>query len=156
MNNIIIIIIIIIHPAHNPLPCCITVAISTIIVTTRERLNHSYRMALLSVVTRVLQFFQKFIIKLNNTDHDSIYLQGMKRSLAEKEMMSQGDYIIVDKPTSFDIFPYRNNNNNIVHCAGPFPSGNWSDIKLFKKVVVPRLAEEGVMIEVDRGYIDVY
>ena len=36
----------------------------------------------------------------------------MKRSLAEKEMMSQGDYIIVDKPTSFDIFPYRNNNNN--------------------------------------------
>ena len=106
-------------------------------------------MALLSVVTRVLQFFQKFIIKLNNTDHDSIYLQGMKRSLAEKEMMSQGDYIIVDKPTSFDIFPYRNNNNNIVHCAGPFPSGNWSDIKLFKKVVVPRF-------EVDRGYTDVY
>ena len=111
---------------------------------------------LLTVSRRILQFFQKFIIKLNNTDHDSIYLQGMKRSLAEKEMMSQGDYIIVDKPTSFDIFPYRNNNNNIVHCAGPFPSGNWSDIKLFKKVVVPRLAEEGVMIEVDRGYTDVY
>ena len=107
-------------------------------------------MALLSVVTRVLQFFQKFIIKLNNTDHDSIYLQGMKRSLAEKEMMSQGDYIIVDKPTSFDIFPYRSNNNN----NNAFPSGN--DIKLFKKFVVPRLAEEGVMIEVDRGYIDVY
>ena len=78
---------------------------------------------------------------------DSIYLQGMKRSLAEKEMMSQGDYIIVDKPTSFDIFPYRSNNNN---------NNAWSDIKLFKKFVVPRLAEEGVMIEVDRGYIDVY
>ena len=64
---------------------------------------------LLTVSRRILQFFQKFI-KLNNTDHsiDSIYLQGMKRSLAEKEMMSQGDYIIVDKPTSFDIFPYRN------------------------------------------------
>ena len=111
-------------------------------------------MALLSVVTRVLQFFQKFIIKLNNTDRsiDSIYLQGMKRSLAEKEMMSQGDYIIVDKPTSFDIFPYRN--NNVVHCAA-FPS-NWPDIKLFKKcVVVPRLAE-GEMIEVERGYIDVH
>ena len=76
----------------------------------------------------------------------------MKCSLAEKEMMSQGDYIIVDKPTSFDIFPYRN--NNVVHCAA-FPS-NWPDIKLFKKFVVPRLAEEGVMIEVDRGYIDVY
>ena len=102
-------------------------------------------MALLSVVTRVLQFFQKFI-KLNNTDRsiDSIYLQGMKRSLTEKEMMSQGDYIIVDKPTSFDIFPYRSNNNNN------------NDIKLFKKFVVPRLAEEGVMIEVDRGYTDVY
>ena len=71
----------------------------------------------------------------------------MKRSLAEKEMMSQGDYIIVDKPTSFDIFPYRNN--------GPFPCANWSDIKLFKKLVVPRLAV-GELIEVDRGYIDVY
>jgi len=111
-------------------------------------------MALLLTVSRkILQFFQKFI-KLNNTDRsiDSIYLQGMKRSLAEKEMMSQGDYIIVDKPTSFDIFPYRN--NNVVHCAA-FPS-NWPDIKLFKKcVVVPRLAE-GEMIEVDRGYIDVH
>jgi hypothetical protein len=111
-------------------------------------------MALLLTVSRkILQFFQKFI-KLNNTDRsiDSIYLQGMKRSLAEKEMMSQGDYIIVDKPTSFDIFPYRN--NNVVHCAA-FPS-NWPDIKLFKKcVVVPRLAE-GEMIEVERGYIDVH
>ena len=109
---------------------------------------------LLTVSRRILQFFQKFIIKLNNNDHviDSIFLQGMKRSLAEKEMMSQGDYIIVDKPTSFDIFPYRN--NNVVHCAA-FPS-NWPDIKLFKKcVVVPRLAE-GEMIEVDRGYIDVH
>ena len=113
-------------------------------------------MALLSVVTRVLQFFQKFIIKLNNTDHDSIYLQGMKRSLAEKEMMSQGDYIIVDKPTSFDIFPYRNNNNNNNNNNdNTFPCGNWPAIKLFKKCVVPRLAE-GEMIEVDRGYIDVY
>ena len=72
----------------------------------------------------------------------------MKRSLAEKEMMSQGDYIIVDKPTSFDIFPYRNNNNNN---NNTFPCGNWSDIKLFKKFVVPRLAE-GEMIEADRGY----
>ena len=109
---------------------------------------------LLTVSRRILQFFQKFI-KLNNTDHlsiDSIYLQEMKRSLAEKEMMSQGDYIIVDKPTSFDIFPYRSNNNN----NNVFPSGNWSDIKLFKKFVVPRLAEEGEMIEVDRGYTDVY
>ena len=107
---------------------------------------------LLTVSRRILQFFQKFI-KLNNTDHsiDSIYLQGMKRSLAEKEMMSQGDYIIVDKPTSFDIFPYRNNNNK----NNTFPCGNWSDIKLFKKFVVPRLAE-GEMIEADRGYIDVY
>ena len=104
---------------------------------------------LLTVSRRILQFFQKFI-KLNNTDHsiDSIYLQGMKRSLAEKEMLSQGDYIIVDKPTSFDIFPYRNN--------GPFPCNNWPDIKLFKKcVVVPRLAE-GEMIKADRGYIYVY
>ena len=112
---------------------------------------------LLTVSRRILQFFQKFI-KLNNTDHsiDSIYLQGMKRSLAEKEMMSQGDYIIVDKPTSFDIFPYRNNNNNNNNNNNTFPCGNWSDIKLFKKFVVPRLAEEGEMIEVDRGYTDVY
>ena len=73
---------------------------------------------------------------------DLIFLDGMKRSLAENEMMSQGDYIIVDKPTSFDIFPYRNNNNN-----NTFPCGNWSDIKLFKKYVVPQLAE---------GEIDVY
>ena len=43
---------------------------------------------------------------------DSIFLEGMKRSLAKNEMMLQGDYIIVDKPTSFDIFPYRNNNDN--------------------------------------------
>ena len=104
----------------------------------------------------LLQFFQRFNIDSTANVMDSIFLEGMKRSLATNEMMSQGDYIIVDKPTSFDIFPYRNNNNNIVHCAGPFPSGNWSDIKLFKKVVVPRLAEEGVMIEADRGYTDVY
>ena len=64
---------------------------------------------------------------------DSIFLEGMKRSLAKNEMMLQGDYIIVDKPTLFDIFPYRN--NNVVHCAGPFPC-NWPDIKLFKKCVV--------------------
>ena len=114
----------------------------------------------MTVSRRILQFFQKFI-KLNNTDHgpviDSIYLQGMKRSLAEKEMMSQGDYIIVDKPTSFDIFPYRNNNNNNNNNNNDntFPCGNWPAIKLFKKCVVPRLAE-GEMIEVDRGYIDVY
>ena len=80
---------------------------------------------------------------------DSIYLQGMKRSLAEKEMMSQGDYIIVDKPTSFDIFLYRNTNTNNNNNNNTFPCGNWSDIKLFKKVVVPRF-------EVDRGYTDVY
>ena len=43
---------------------------------------------------------------------DSIFLEGMKRSLAKNEMMLQGDYIIVDKPTSFDIFPYRNNNDD--------------------------------------------
>ena len=43
---------------------------------------------------------------------DSIFLEGMKRSLAKNKMMSQGDYIIVDKPTSFDIFPYRNNSND--------------------------------------------
>ena len=77
----------------------------------------------------------------------------MKRSLAEKEMISQGDYIIVDKLTLFDIFPYCN--NNVVHCAGPFPCG-WPDIKLFKKcVVVPRLAE-GEMIEADREDILMY
>ena len=100
----------------------------------------------------LLQFFQRFNIDSTANVMDSIFLEGMKRSLATNEMMSQGDYIIVDKPTSFDIFPYRN--NNVVHCAA-FPS-NWPDIKLFKKcVVVPRLAE-GEMIEVDRGYIDVY
>ena len=71
----------------------------------------------------------------------------MKRSLAEKEMMSQGDYIIVDKPTSFDIFPYRNNNNN--NNNNTFPCGNWSDIKLFKKcVIVPRLAKGEMNIDV--------
>ena len=100
----------------------------------------------------LLQFFQRFNIDSTANVMDSIFLEGMKRSLATNEMMSQGDYIIVDKPTSFDIFPYRN--NNVVHCAA-FPS-NWPDIKLFKKcVVVPRLAE-GEMIEVERGYIDVH
>ena len=39
----------------------------------------------------------------------------------------------------------------IVDCAGPFPCGNWPDINILKKYVVPRLAE-GEMIEADRGY----
>ena len=60
----------------------------------------------------LLQFFQRFNIDSTANVMDSIFLEGMKRSLATNEMMSQGDYIIVDKPTSFDIFPYRNNNNN--------------------------------------------
>ena len=107
---------------------------------------------LLTVSRRILQFFQRFNIDSINVIDSSIFVEGMRRSLATNEMMSQGGYIIVDKPTSFDIFPYRN--NNIVHCAA-FPS-NWPDIKLFKKcVVVPQLAE-GEMIEADRGYIDVY
>ena len=77
------------HPAHYLVITSIIVAISTIIITMRGRLlNHGY------------------------TVIDSIFLEGMKCSLAKNEMMSQGDYIIVDKPTLFDIFPYRNDNSN--------------------------------------------
>ena len=43
---------------------------------------------------------------------DLIFLQGMKRSLAESKTISNEDYLIVDKPALIHIFPYRNNNSS--------------------------------------------
>ena len=58
-----------------------------------------------------------FVVRIKNkyteaNVNDLIFLQGMKRSLAESKTISNEDYMIVDKLALIHIFPYRNNNNS--------------------------------------------
>ena len=71
-----------------------------------------------SMIIKSIMEASKFIIKKVKLavmekiygDKDMVLLQGMARLLSEQDGTDDHDgYIVVDKPTSFHMYPYRNN-----------------------------------------------